>query len=342
MSLEQAAELLPPGREMALDMFRRMLRIRHFEQQAYSLYMSGKLPGFMHSSIGQEATAVGACTALKSTDYMSTTHRGHGDAIAKGLSVESAMAELFGKATGACHAKGGSMHIADFSQGILGANGIVAAGIPIAAGAALTAKFLRNESVALAFFGDGATAAGPAHETMNIASLWKLPLILVRQNNLYAQSTPLADHQGIPDVVTWAQSYGIPALRVDGNSVLDVQRATLEAVDRARRGGGPTFIESETYRWHGHNIGEPTSSRPREEVAEWKARDPIERLRHLLLEHGLADSEALANVDREESLRVANAVSSAEAASAPPLASALDDLYTSRELAAAAIRSNRG
>ena len=233
-----------------LHFFRMMTRIRVFERAAFELYTGGKLPGFLHLSIGQEAVSVGACTALRGDDYMASTHRGHGDTIAKGVSVESAMAKLFGKVTGACRAKGGSMHIADFSQGILGANGIIAAGVPITVGAALSAKYRHTDQVALCFFGDGATGSGPLHEGMNMSMLWKLPMIFVRQNNRYAESTPMHEHTGIEDVAKWASGYGMPACRIDGNDVITVYETVLMAAERARGGNGPTFIDCETYRWY--------------------------------------------------------------------------------------------
>jgi len=324
-----------------LEMFRRMVRIRHFERAAYELYTSGKLPGFMHISIGQEATAVGACCALRQDDYMTSTHRGHGDTIAKGVSVEAAIAELFGKVTGACRAKGGSMHIADFSQNILGANGIVGAGAPIATGAALSAKKRGTDQVALCFFGDGALASGPLHECMNMAALWKLPVIFLRQNNRYAESTPLADHQGIPDVIRWAEGYGITAVRVDGNDVLAVYDAMAAAVTRARNGEGPAFIESETYRWYGHNIGDPGTGRPKEEVEAWKAKDPIARLRSWLLERGAANETQLDAIEVEEEQRLAAAIAKAESDPKPELCTALEDLYVHPELGAQAIQGVR-
>jgi acetoin:2,6-dichlorophenolindophenol oxidoreductase subunit alpha len=222
--------------ELLLHFYRIMTRIRAFERAAYELYTGGKLPGFLHLSIGQEAVSAGACAALRSDDSMASTHRGHGDTIAKGVSVEAAMAELFGRATGACHAKGGSMHIADFSQGILGANGIIAAGVPITVGAALSAKYRKTDQVALAFFGDGATGTGVLHEGMNMAMLWRLPMIFVRQNNRYAESTPMVEHTGIVDVVRWAAGYGMPAVRVDGNDVVEVYEQASKAVERARGG----------------------------------------------------------------------------------------------------------
>ena len=328
-------------RQLWLDMYRKMVRVRHFERTAFELYTAGKLPGFMHISIGQEATAVGACSALGPDDYMTSTHRGHGDTIAKGVSVEAAMAELFGKATGACRAKGGSMHVADFSQNILGANGIVAAGVPIATGAALSAKKRGTGQVALCFFGDGALASGPVHESLNMAVLWQLPVVFLRQNNQYAESTPLRDHQGIPDVVEWAKAYGASAVRVDGNDVLAVYEAVKTAVIRARKGEGPSFIESETYRWYGHNIGDPGTGRPQAEVDAWKERDPIRRFKELIMERAVASQADLDAIETEEEKRLESAVAAAESAPIPELATALEDLYVDPVLGARAIQGVR-
>ncbi len=325
-----------------LDLYRVMQRVRKFEQAAFQLYTGGKLPGFLHLSIGQEATSVGACAALRPDDYMASTHRGHGDTIAKGVSVQAALTELFGGASGACHAKGGSMHIADFSQGILGANGIIAAGVPIAVGAALSAKYRKTDQVALAFFGDGATGCGPLHEGMNMAMLWSLPMIFVRQNNHYAESTPRAEYQGIPDVARWAAGYGMPSQKVDGNDVLAVYNAVSEAVERARRGEGPSFIDSETYRWFGHNIGDPGTARPKEEVELWKTRDPIARLRQKMLALGTASDAQLDAIEGEEDAAMQQAVTIAEAEPKPPPQAALDDVYSDRELGARAIKGLRG
>jgi len=284
------------SKNLMFQMYRLMNRIRFFERAAYELYMEGELPGFMHISIGQEATAVGACSALQKEDFMGSTHRGHGDTIAKGVEIGAAMSELFGKRTGACKAKGGSMHISDFSKGILGANGIVAAGVPIATGAALSMKMQKKDHVVLCFFGDGAFASGPVHECLNVSSLWKLPIIYIRQNNQYAESTPKKEYMGVPDIVQWAQSYGMPARRVDGNDVLDVYENVLKAAKFAREGNGPTFIESETYRWYGHNIGDPGLGRPKEEVEQWKKRDPIPKFRKYILDNAIAGSMAIRGV----------------------------------------------
>jgi pyruvate dehydrogenase E1 component alpha subunit len=326
---------------MWLNMYRKMIRIRKFELSAYELYTAGKLPGFMHLSVGQEATAVGVCSALREDDYISTTHRGHGDTIAKGVSVESAMAELFGKATGICRAKGGSLHIADFSKNILGANGIVAAGIPIAVGAALSIKYRATDQVSVAFFGDGALASGPTHESMNMAALWDLPVLFVRQNNQYAESTPRSDYEGIPDIVTWASGYGMPAVEVDGNDVLAVYEAAQAAVARARQGEGPSFIESMTYRWYGHNIGDTGTWRPQEEVDAWKAKDPVVRFKKAILERGAATEAELHTVESEEEAKISQAIAAAEAAPEPEIDSALENVYVDPKLGAQAIQGVR-
>ena len=324
-----------------LLMYRLMTRIRGFERAAYQLYTDGELPGFLHISIGQEATSVGACAALAPDDYLASTHRGHGDTIAKGVSVHSAMAELYGKTTGACRAKGGSMHIADFSQNILGANGIIAAGVPITVGAALSAKLRGSQQVALCFFGDGATGCGPLHEGMNMAMLWDLPAIFVQQNNRYAESTPLHEHTGIRDVVEWASGYGMPAERVDGNDVIAVYEAVSRAVERARRGDGPSYIESLTYRWFGHNIGDPGTGRPQEEIEAWKARDPLANFRQRVLTDEIAGESELDAIDGEEARELTAAIEAARAAPLPDPQQALEDLYTDRDLGARAIRGVR-
>lgn len=329
------------NKDLWLDFYRMMTRIRIFERAAYELYTGGKLPGFLHLSIGQEAISTGACLALRPDDWMASTHRGHGDTIAKGVSIEAAMAELFGRETGTSRGKGGSMHIADFSQGILGANGIIAAGIPIAVGAALSAKYRKTDQVALAFFGDGATGSGPLHEGMNMAMLWQLPMIFVRQNNRYAESTPMVEHTGIADVVDWAKGYGMPAFRLDGNNVVEVYEAVCSAVERGRRGGGPTFFDCETYRWYGHNIGDPGTWRPKDEVEGWKARDPIARHQQRILEAQIASQADLDAIEAEEQAHMDAAVVAAEAAPKPHPHQALEDLYVDKALGAQALQGVR-
>lgn len=327
--------------ELLLHFYRVMTRIRTFERAAYELYTGGKLPGFLHLSIGQEAVSAGACAALRPDDSMASTHRGHGDTIAKGVSVEAAMAELFGRSTGSCHAKGGSMHIADFSQGILGANGIIAAGVPITVGAALSAKYRKTDQVALVFFGDGATGTGVLHEGMNMAMLWQLPMIFVRQNNRYAESTPMSEHTGIVDVVQWASGYGMNAVRVDGNDVVAVYEAVSKAAEHGRSGGGPTFIDCETYRWYGHNIGDPGTWRPKEEIEAWKARDPIAMHRRRIIDEEVASAEQLDAIDTEEQMRMDAAIVAAEAAPKPDVSEALNGLYVDEQLGRMAIQGVR-
>jgi TPP-dependent pyruvate/acetoin dehydrogenase alpha subunit len=328
-------------RELWLGMFRTMLRIRKFEHAALELYKADRLKGFMHLSVGQEAIPTGVCSTLREDDYISTTHRGHGDIIAKGATVESAMAELFGKTTGICRGRGGSLHIADLSKNILGANGIVGAGIPIAVGAALSTKYRRTDQVTVAFFGDGASMGGPIHESMNMAALWRLPLLFVRANNHYAESTPCCDHTGIPDIVRWAEGYGVKACRVDGNDVLAVREAALEAVARARQGEGPSFIECPTYRWYGHNIGDSGTWRPAEEIAAWKAKEPIARFRQALIESKAATDAELGAIDAEEEQRMRQAIEAADAAPKPDLQCAFEHTYADAVLGAQAMRGVR-
>ena len=328
-------------KQLWMNMYRTMIRVRNFEESARKLYMEGKLPGFMHISVGQEATSVGICSALRDDDYITTTHRGHGDTIAKGVSFESAMAELFGKATGICKAKGGSLHIADVSKNILGANGIVAAGIPIALGAAYSAKHRKTDQVAVSFFGDGASASGPLHESMNMAVLWNLPIVFVRQNNSYAESTPQSDFQGIPDIVKWASGYGMPAVAVDGNDVLAVYEAATEAVGKARNGGGPSFIESVTYRWYGHNIGDPGTDRPKEEIEAWKARDPIAAFYKKVVDEKAATTAELEEINAEEEALQTRAIEKAENDPPPDLSTVYDGVYVDQELGEKALRGDR-
>lgn len=312
-----------------------MVLIRAFEQRILELHSQGRLPGFMHVSIGQEAIPSGMSLSLEPTDYIATTHRGHGDVIAKGVEVDGMIAELMARTGGICRAKGGSMHIGDFSKGVLGAFSIVGAGLPIALGAALSAKRQGHDRVAVAYFGDGAIAEGSTHESMNMAALWQLPIIFARQNNQYAESTPLRDYQGIPDVVTYAASYGITASRVDGNDLEAVYEAGQEAVDRARRGGGPTFLEFETYRWFGHNIGDKGEGRPPEEVAQWKERDPIVLMRNRMIAAGTVSEDYFRRVDEAANSAIDRAVEKAEHMEPPPLEWALEDVYSEPDVLAA-------
>lgn len=311
-----------------------MRLIREFEESIRRLHGEGKLPGFMHVSVGQEAVPVGVSLRLRKDDLITTTHRGHGDMIAKGAAVEGMIAEIYGRAGGLCKAKGGSMHVADLAVGALGANGIVAAGAPIAVGAALSLKRQGLDSVVVAYSGDGAIANGSMHEALNMASLWKVPAIFVRVNNRYAESTPVADYLGIPDPVAFAKGYGLAAELVDGNDVEAVADATQRAVERGRAGEGATFLEVATYRRYGHNIGDTGAARPPEEVEHWLARDPIDLLRARLLDSGVS-SEQLEEIDSAATERMTRAIDAAAAMPEPPDEWAFEDVYSEPEIIAA-------
>ncbi|MBC7189324.1 pyruvate dehydrogenase (acetyl-transferring) E1 component subunit alpha, partial [Candidatus Aerophobetes bacterium] len=307
---------------------RRMLEVRYFEEAAVELFQAGRLPGFLHSYLGEEAVAVGVCSALEKGDYITSTHRGHGHVIAKGASLEKMMAELFGKKTGYCKGKGGSMHIADFSIGVVGATGIVGSGIPIATGVALACKMKKTGQVVACFFGDGASNTGAFHEGLNLASVWDLPVIFVCENNLYAESTPQREHQKIKDVSIRAVSYNMPGVTVDGNDVIAVFNAAKKAVERARKGEGPTLIECKTYRWMGHYIGDPAVYRSREEVEEWKKRCPIKNLKNKLLKEGVFSQEELTGIEEEVKKSIKEAIEFAEKSPVPELKEALEDIYS--------------
>jgi pyruvate dehydrogenase E1 component alpha subunit len=285
--------------KMYIEMHRRMLQIRHAESRVVKMFLSGMIPGFLHSYLGQEAVAVGACFALEERDLITSTHRGHGHLIAKGGKIDRMMAELFGKETGFCKGKGGSMHIADVSLGIVGANGIVGAGLPIANGVALSSQMRETDEVTLCFFGDGAANQGSFHEALNLGSIWSLPLVYICENNLYAMSTPQSYHSNVEHLAERSKAYGIPGVVADGNEVLDVYEKTKKAVKRARSGKGPTLIECQTYRKLGHYVGDPTVYRTKEEEAEWEARDPILLFGQYLTENGVADQAGLDRIEQE-------------------------------------------
>ncbi|MFN4292787.1 MAG: thiamine pyrophosphate-dependent dehydrogenase E1 component subunit alpha [Thermoflexales bacterium] len=279
-------------KDLLLSMYERMALIRAFEEACVQLYMEKEIRGSFHPCVGQEATAVGACFAINPDDYLTCTYRGHGACIAKGIDVNAAMAEMLGRKTGVSKGKGGSMHWTDPSIGLLGENAIVAAGVPIAAGAALSAQLDGNGRVALTIFGDGAINQGAFHEALNMAQLWTLPLILLCENNLYAEMTPLAKSNPLAQVADRAKGYNMRAVVVDGNDVCAVYEAVREAARLARMGEGPTFIEARTYRLLGHMIGDSESYRTKEEVAAWRERDPIKRLRaHLAQAEKVSDAE---------------------------------------------------
>jgi TPP-dependent pyruvate/acetoin dehydrogenase alpha subunit len=317
---------LPPDKQR--EMLRQMLTIRRFEERASADYHAGKIYGVVHCYIGEEAVAVGVCTALEHGDRIISTHRGHGHCIAKGADLNRMMAELYGRQTGYCKGKGGSMHIADFDIGMLGANGIVAGGISIITGAGLAAQMEGQGGVAVSFFGDGASNAGPFHECLNIAASWKLPMLYVCENNLYAAQTSAAATHALPDVAARAAGYGIPGIVVDGNDIVAVHQAAIRAVDRARSGGGPTLIECKTYRQRGHTErkGQP-DSRDKTEVEAWTQKDPIALLERQLRDQGDLDDAGLQTIERDVMAALEAAVAFAEASPFPLPEQATDDVF---------------
>jgi len=306
---------------------RQMSLIRAFEEQAEQLYIRGMIHGTMHLSIGQEASAVGACAALRPDDYILSTHRGHGHCIAKGARIELMMAEFMGKETGYCRGRGGSMHIADVEGGNLGANGIVAGGIPIATGVGLSLKMRRDSRICLNFFGDGAANEGAFHEALNMAAIWTLPVVFFCENNTYAMSMHVARAFPIANIAERAASYGFPGVTVDGNDLFAVYAAAREAVDRARDGGGPTLIEAKTYRWRGHSKSDRNLYRTQQEIDEWQQRDPIMRLQRRLLELELIDEPEIAAIQAESRAAIEAAVEFARSSADPDPAGLEDEVY---------------
>ncbi len=317
---------MPLTPERLQDAYRQMLVIRKFEETIRNLYQQGRIRGSFHPCVGQEATAVGGCWALRHDDYMTCTYRGHGQAIAKGLSVRAGMAEMLGKATGCSKGKGGSMHFTDPSVGLLGANAIVAAGIPHAAGAALASQLQKKDNVALAYFGEGAVNQGVFLETLNLASIWKLPLILVCENNLYSEMTP--SHETTSNVETYkrAAAFGFDAIQIDGNDIELVYNTVEQAAAKARSGEGPIYIEAMTYRLWGHMMGDPEVYRTKEEVAGARENEPILRLGHRLIELGCNESD-LVRFDAEAEAIIADALQFAETGPVPEPATALTDVF---------------
>ena len=317
---------LPPDKQR--EMLRQMLMIRRFEERASADYLAGKIYGVVHCYIGEEAVAVGVCSTLKRDDRIISTHRGHGHCIAKGADLNRMMAELYGRQTGYCKGKGGSMHIADFDIGMLGANGIVAGGISIITGAGLAAQMEGKRGVAVSFFGDGASNAGPFHECLNIAAAWKLPMIYVCENNMYAAQTAAAVTHALSDVAAKAAGYGIPGVVVDGNDIFAVYQATNRAVERARAGEGPTLIECKTYRWRAHTErrGQPDPRDPAE-IEAWKGRDPITRLERQLRDQGHLDDAGLRSMEGDVMRVLEAAVTFAEASPFPLPEQATDDVF---------------
>ncbi|MEZ5559010.1 MAG: thiamine pyrophosphate-dependent dehydrogenase E1 component subunit alpha [Pseudomonadales bacterium] len=311
------------------DMHHRMVRIRIFEESAGKLMEDGKIPGALHLYVGQEAVAAGVMVHLSNDDWITSTHRGHGHLIAKGGEFDRMFAELFGRATGYCKGKGGSMHISNMDLGMLGANGIVGGGPPIAVGAAFSSKFRRTTNVACTFFGDGASNEGAFHEAANMASLYKLPCIFVCENNGYGEYTSQANHQAIVDVADRAAGYGMPGVIVDGMDAVAVYEAAGEAIARARAGDGPTLLECKTYRFYDHVgvRGMGLSYRTDEEVAYWKKRDPIKLFEARLAEQGILSAEQAAAVHEEVTRQVREGIAFAESSPLPDPSALLEDVY---------------
>jgi acetoin:2,6-dichlorophenolindophenol oxidoreductase subunit alpha len=308
-------------------MYAGMLRVRLFEERARELFANGRIPGFLHVSVGQEAVAVGVSAALRADDYVLSTHRGHGHLIAKGGALRGLMAELYGKATGICHGKGGTMHIADVSVGYLGANGVLASGCVVAPGVGLSIKQRKSSQVVVTYFGDGAANRGPFHEGVNLAALWKLPVVFVCENNRWASSTAHSLSTAGGSIAARAAGYGIPGESVDGNDVLAVHAAVARAVARGRGGEGPSLIEAHTIRWVGHFEGDGQAYRGKEEVAEGRGTDPIARLERHLMERRLLDAAHAARIRDGVKAEVDDAVEYAETSPLPEPEDALTDLF---------------
>jgi pyruvate dehydrogenase E1 component alpha subunit len=313
-----------------VETYRKLRTIRAFEERLAALVAGGKLGGFLHLYAGEEAVAVGVCAHLTERDFVASTHRGHGHCIAKGVDVGGMMAELFGRASGTCKGKGGSMHIADVDKGMLGANGIVGAGLPLAVGAALTCKLKRTGGVAVAFFGDGASNQGQFHEALNMAQNWKLPALFVVENNGYGEFTPTDFVVPVKDIAERARAYAMRSAIADGMDFFDVWEKAGEALAAARRGEGPTLLECKTYRFYGHFVGDPVPYRPKEEAEWWRQnRDPLELFERRVREAGLVDADALRRVDGEVEAAIDAAVAAAEAAPLPDPSEITTDVYVS-------------
>jgi len=313
------------------NLLKTMVRIRLFEEKVEELFLSGVLPGFVHLYIGEEAIASGVCSALKKSDYITSTHRGHGHVLAKGARMDRMMAELYGKKTGYCKGKGGSMHIFDFNLGVLGANGVVGGGFPIAVGAGLSAKLKRTDEVCVCFFGDGSSNRGTFHESLNMAAAWNLPVIYVCENNRYAATTPTHTTTSVNNIADRATGYGIPGVIVDGNNVEEVYSAAKNAIERARNGEGPTLIECKTYRIKGHFVGDPERYRSKDEVKEMKALDPIERYIKGLFDENVCTIEEVEEIYQGIRNEVIIAIKFAEGSPNPEPEDALTDLYVMEE-----------
>ena len=310
-----------------LRMYSQMLRIRRVEERLMDIFAQGKIPGFIHVSIGQEAVPVGVCSVLRPDDYISNTHRGHGQALAKGADLKKFMAELYGRRDGYCRGKAGSMHVACKELGIIGSNGVVGGGIPIALGTAFASQYQGNDRVTVCFFGDGATNEGAFHESINLAAVWNLPMVFCCENNRWAEFTPQKVHTKLEDLSRRAEAYGIPGVTVDGDDVLKVREAAEKAVAKARKGEGPTLLECKTHRWFGHFAGDSQKYRDPKEIEEVRKFDPILRFQNLLLEMKHLTLELVKKMEDQLRVEIEEAVAFAESSPVPGKEDILQDVY---------------
>ena len=315
------------GRPKLLTMYEQMRNIRTFEDTLHELFAGGDIPGFVHLSAGQEAVPVGVMAALAPDDFITSTHRGHGHCIAKGVDLNSMLAEIYGRTTGICKGKGGSMHIADIDKGMLGANGIVGAGLPLGVGAALSAKVRKSGQVCACFFSDGASNQGTFHEAINMASIWDLPCLFICENNKYAESTSTDYSMRVENIADRAAAYNIPGIVVDGQNVIDVYRAATQAVERARSGGGPSLVEAKTYRYYGHFEGDAMTYRTEEEVNHFRERDPLKVFAQQFAPPSKITPQDMLDIDQKVERRMQEAVEFAHASPLPKIEECLTDVY---------------
>lgn len=313
--------------ELFGEMYYRMVQSRNFEKKVEWLFAHGLLHGTTHLSKGQEASAIASAMALEKGDYVSQTHRGHAQAIGFGLDVNLMMCDILGKVNGYCKGKGGSMHISDIESGNLGANAIVAGGFPISCGAALTQQYHHTGKVVLCYGGDGSTNNGNFHEALNLASIWKLPVVFFIENNFYGISMPVEMHMNVEHIADRAAAYGIPGITIDGNNAVEVFNMTKKALDYARSGKGPVLIEAETYRYNGHSKSDPQIYRSREEVEEWKAYDPIDNLKKYMIENSILPEKVIEELEQKAVQSIENAYEFAKNSPEPEILSVLDDVY---------------
>lgn len=314
-------------KEKLIELYITMLRGRAFDEKVIELFTQGSIPGFTHVGIGQEAIAAGVCVHLRQNDPIFTTHRGHIQAVAKGIDVKRAMAEILGKRNGFCKGRGGSMHLADKEIGLMGSTAIVGSGIPIATGAALSFQLQETGQVAVSFFGDGSVNHGTFHESLNMASLWNLPIVYCCENNSWSQFSPQTLTTKILDVATRAAAYAVPGVTVDGDDVLAVYEAAGEAIDRARKGGGPTLLECKTHRWYGHFVGDPQKYRPEEDLEECRKSDPIAKFEAKLIEEKVLTPDKVEQAKQRAQAEIEEAVKFAEESPLPETEELLDNVY---------------